>query len=105
MKYLILSCLVIVSFISITCQASYVRGSDPIAIDLLRCPSNSHLACAPCCPEPSCQIRIVFCRAERYCDQQCKPICICNVGYLKDNVTGNCVLPEQCPKSTIKPTL
>uniref|UniRef100_A0A6P7FF64 Cysteine-rich venom protein 6-like n=1 Tax=Diabrotica virgifera virgifera TaxID=50390 RepID=A0A6P7FF64_DIAVI len=102
MKYLILSCLACVSFILITCQASYVRGNDPT--DLLLCPSNSHQACAPCCPDPSCQIRIVFCRADRYCDQRCKSICRCNVGYLKDNVTGKCVLPAQCPKSTIKPT-
>ncbi|CAG9826718.1 unnamed protein product [Diabrotica balteata] len=68
-------------------------------LDLLICPPNSYPACAPCCPDPSCQIGPVPCPLLKYCDLECRPICRCNIGYLKDNISGNCVRPEQCPKS------
>uniref|UniRef100_A0A6P7FK07 Trypsin inhibitor-like isoform X1 n=1 Tax=Diabrotica virgifera virgifera TaxID=50390 RepID=A0A6P7FK07_DIAVI len=70
----------------------------------LECPVNSREECGSgCCPEITCDRRVVTCTPPRICNKLLIFICrcICDFGYIRDSVSGECVLPRDCPK--IKP--
>ncbi|XP_050498314.1 mucin-19-like isoform X2 [Diabrotica virgifera virgifera] len=64
-----------------------------------KCPENSHQGCRPCCPNPSCRFRNPTCPKDRVCTFDCKFACICDKGYIWDDIgiVGGCIRPKDCP--------
>uniref|UniRef100_A0A6P7GTD4 Cysteine-rich venom protein 1-like n=1 Tax=Diabrotica virgifera virgifera TaxID=50390 RepID=A0A6P7GTD4_DIAVI len=66
---------------------------------ILRCPPHEHEGCAPCpCWEPTCQDRNPECPTSGVCAPICKPKCLCNESYIRNNSTGRCIPIDRCPK-------
>ncbi|CAH1115529.1 unnamed protein product [Psylliodes chrysocephalus] len=64
------------------------------------CGPNKHMGCKPCCPES-----VETCQnthpkpCNGYCTYECRPSCVCDVGFIRNEITDECVPRQQCPSS------
>ncbi|CAG9839243.1 unnamed protein product [Diabrotica balteata] len=52
--------------------------------------------CDSCEPEPTCQNPYPNCTGI-VCPLMCFPRCLCDIGYIRDEISGDCVSQESCP--------
>ncbi|CAG9826716.1 unnamed protein product [Diabrotica balteata] len=69
-----------------------------LAVALAECPANSHEGCVPCCPSPTCRYRNPECPKDKVCTQQCTFTCLCNKGYIYDDI--GFVVGLECPANS-----
>ncbi|KAG5887158.1 hypothetical protein JTB14_016852 [Gonioctena quinquepunctata] len=60
------------------------------------CAENETMGCASCTGEPTCQNPIITLE-PRPCTLECKLICACNEGFIRDTLSEKCVLKKNCP--------
>merc|ERR1739848_298855 len=60
-------------------------------------PNERFYDCVSGCPRPTCQHREVFMCGIEHPDFVCGGGCDCDVGFLRDELTGWCVSEDECP--------
>ncbi|EAT48606.1 AAEL000302-PA [Aedes aegypti] len=70
------------------------------AVSVLPCgPNDLYLECGSACPETCDTLGEV-----KPCTRQCIRGCFCQLGYVRNTVTGECVKPCDCPPKTTTTT-